>query len=245
MTAAFDRLAAQYDELWTNAPIGRLQREAVWRGIGQTFRRGHKVLDLGCGTGEDALRLAARGVRVTAIDASPEMVRVARERGVSATVLPVERLKQLEGRFDGALSNFGVLNCVPDLAALRAPLSRLIRPGGTLAICMIGRFCLWETLHYLRRGDVRKAARRWTRAGTATFGGTPVFYPSVRQVRRALAPEFRLVRAAGIGILVPPSYVQGVSKRTLERFDAVDRRIANTRLGCAIADHRLLMLVRS
>lgn len=41
--------------------------------------RGARVLELGCGSGRDARRMAARGVRVTATDGSEEMLRIARD----------------------------------------------------------------------------------------------------------------------------------------------------------------------
>ncbi len=49
--AAFDRIASRYDELWTCSPVGRLQREAVWRRLDKLFNDGNTLLDLGCGTG--------------------------------------------------------------------------------------------------------------------------------------------------------------------------------------------------
>jgi ubiquinone/menaquinone biosynthesis C-methylase UbiE len=51
------------------------------------FRPGETVLDLGCGTGEDAECLDLFGVSVRDLDASPEMVRIARDRSVNAEVL--------------------------------------------------------------------------------------------------------------------------------------------------------------
>ena len=82
--AAFDRLASRYDELWTSSPNGRVQREAVWRRIDGLFRPGDHILDLGCGIGDDAVHFMSRGVEVLGIDASAEMVRIARSRGVEA-----------------------------------------------------------------------------------------------------------------------------------------------------------------
>ena len=85
--ALFERLAPRYDELWTDTAIGRAQRNAVWRVVDELFHAGDHVLDLGCGTGEDAAHLMARGVSVRAVDASPAMVAQARARGVAADVL--------------------------------------------------------------------------------------------------------------------------------------------------------------
>ena len=64
--AAFDKLAMRYDELWTHSPVGRLERDEVWRCIKRLFRPGDRLLDLGCGTGEDAVHLERLGVTVSA-----------------------------------------------------------------------------------------------------------------------------------------------------------------------------------
>jgi len=242
--AGFDRVASRYDELWTNTDIGRLQRAAVWRHVDSLFRRGAHIIDLGCGTGEDAVHLSEAGVRVSAFDASPEMVRVARNRGVDANVLAIEELRGLSGIYDGAISNFGALNCVSDPAGLRNPLARLIRPGGHLAICVIGRFCLRETIHFLSRGQIREASRRWGGLSCSASLGLAVSYPSVGQLRRALAPDFFLRRTAGIGVCVPPSYVSTLAPKLLAHCDAIDRRIAHRSFFRALSDHRLLVFVR-
>jgi ubiquinone/menaquinone biosynthesis C-methylase UbiE len=242
-SAAFDRMASRYDELWTNSDIGRLQREAVWRLVDPLFREGARVIDLGCGTGEDALHFSKAGVRVSAFDASPEMVRVARGRGVNASVLSIEELEWIDTHYDGAFSNFGAFNCVRDLRSLQHQLVRLIRPGGYLAICVIGRFCLWETVHYMLGGQVRKAARRWLGKSESASLRVPVYYPGVRQIQQAFAPRFHLVRTAGIGVCVPPSYVP-MSGRVVAMCDAIDRRIAHRPVFRALADHRLLLFVR-
>ena len=115
----FDGIASRYDELWTRSTVGRLQRDAVWRRLDSLFRRGDQLLDLGCGTGEDSLHFAQMGMNVRAIDASCEMVRVARARGVDASVLGIEELDRITGRFDGVISDVGALTCVSDLNAVR------------------------------------------------------------------------------------------------------------------------------
>ena len=245
MSAAFDTLASEYDRLWTRTSVGQLQREAVWRRIGHLFRPGERALDLGCGTGEDAVRLVRAGLRVRAIDASGEMVRIARARGVDAQQMAIEDCALLNDRFDAVLSNFGPLNCVEDLAATRPTLSRLIRPGGYLAICVMGPFCMWEIAwELLRRGRPRVAFRR-LRKGAVSSLGIRVFYPSKNRLQAALAPDFSLVSWSGIGLAVPPSYVTGLPDGVLRAFDSVDRRAAHWPVLRALADHRLFVFVRS
>ncbi|HWE51871.1 MAG TPA: methyltransferase domain-containing protein [Bryobacteraceae bacterium] len=241
---AFDKLAARYDELWTNTSAGRLQRESVWRFLKGHFRAGDSMIDMGCGTGEDAIYLEREGIRVSAFDASPAMVRIACDRGVAACVLGLEELDRIDGTFDGALSNFGALNCVPSLKDLRAPLTRLIRPGGTLAVCVIGRFCLWESIHFLLRGELRKAARRWSGQSVSQSLGLRVFYPTARQMRKALAPDFKLVRFAGIGVFIPPSYVKEPSGRILKACAVLEEQLAHLPFLRTLSDHRLLVFAR-
>ena len=245
---AFDVMATSYDRLWTDSPVGRLQREAFWRHAGGYLKNAKNVLDIGCGTGEDAARLTRSGIRVTAIDISPQMVAMARKRVVDARVLPVERLDVLNrsfenASFDAAISNFGALNCVERLESIREPLAKLVAPGGYAILCGLGRFCLWESAWFLLSGDLRKARRRW-RGEASTSSGIKVFYHSVRKFRKSLSPDFRLLEHTGIGICVPPSYVRCVSDRFLRRAARLDRALEPLRLFRALADHRLLVFRR-
>lgn len=244
IASAFDTLAPEYDRLWTRSTVGELQRDGVWRRIAPLLRAGGTALDLGCGTGEDARRLMQAGLRVRAIDASAEMVRIARDRGVDAEVLGIEQCGRIDASFDVVLSNFGALNCVEDLDTLGDPLSRLVRPGGYLAICVIGRFCVWETARALLRGKVGKAFRRW-RASAMTGFGFRVFYPSTNRLEAAFRPHFTLLDWRGIGLAVPPSYVTGLSDGVLRKLDRFDRRVAHWSVLRGLADHRLLIFVRN
>ncbi|HEY2019099.1 MAG TPA: methyltransferase domain-containing protein [Bryobacteraceae bacterium] len=240
---AFDPVAARYDELWTNTPVGRAQRELVWRHIDPLFEKGDRVLDIGCGTGEDAAHLAARGAAVHAIDPSPAMVQAALRRGgFTAGVLPAEGLSQLPSLYDGAISNFGALNCVADLRAVARDLAHLVRPGGRVAICTIGRFCAWETLYYSARLQFGKAFRRLGGSAPSSLGIT-VHYPGVAGLAKAFGPSFELDRWLGIGLLVPPSYVR-LAGPLVRLFAALDRVLARLPLLRAMADHRLLIFVR-
>ncbi|KPF50115.1 SAM-dependent methyltransferase [beta proteobacterium AAP121] len=86
----FDRTALKaWEQLTSNAPVGRIRatvragrdrmRSTLMGCLPQDLR-GARVLDAGCGTGALALEAAARGAEVVAIDLSPALVNVARER---------------------------------------------------------------------------------------------------------------------------------------------------------------------
>ena len=189
MTSPFHQIAPQYAELWSETSRGRAQREQVWREIDGLFKTGDRVLDLGCGTGDDAVYLMSRGVNVFAIDSAPGMVDIARGRGVDAKTVAIEELGSLEDMFDGAISNFGALNCVADLDRLSEELARLIRPRGLLALCVMSRYC-WRT-------DWRHLGKRWS--GQARWRGIDVYYRSARSIARDFAPHFSYQRRVSIG----------------------------------------------
>ena len=70
----FDAAAADYDASFSSSLLGGLMRRALWRRLDACFRSGDRVLELGCGTGEDAVHLARRGIEILAIDSSAAMV---------------------------------------------------------------------------------------------------------------------------------------------------------------------------
>lgn len=250
----FDSVADSYDSDFTTSLIGLAQRHAVWVELDRAFHSGQHILELNCGTGVDALHLAARSVRVDAFDCSRRMIEVARAKTAGSApvrfqVLDIERLDRLRGPYDGAFSNFGGLNCVEDIAAIADELERLVRPGGTVLLCLCNRVCAWELAWYLARRQPRKAFRRWRGGRMAHVGSAqlPVWYPTVSQLKRAFAPAFRLRRWKGIGVTVPPSYVEPLARRHaawIARAAAVDRIVSRLPLFRALADHVLLEFQR-
>jgi ubiquinone/menaquinone biosynthesis C-methylase UbiE len=236
--ALFDTIASRYDAIWSDTPVGRAQRSAVWRRIDPLFQKGDFVLDLGCGTGVDALHFESRGVSMYGIDSSARMVELARKRGVKADCCQIERLQYFELCLDGVISNFGALNCVSSLAPIANSLGRMVRPGGHLALCFISSVCLWEAVFYLARGDPGKAFRR-LRGHVTSSMGMGVYYPSGEEIVSAFQSWFRLLDVCGIGICIPPSYVTSLNDRHVEWLSALDRRLAHKPVLRSLADHRL------
>ena len=253
--AAFDSIAESYDDTFTRTPIGRAQRNVVWRALLDSFRPGDRILELNCGTGEDAFFLSGKGMQVVACDASPGMIEVARRREsaesipspIDFRVLRTEEIGKLQPklRFDGVLSNFSGLNCIGDLKRVASDLQALTRPGAPVCICLSTRFCLWEILWFTLHGNLHKAFRRIRGSSVARVGGQPVSvsYPTIRAIRRSFAPWFRLRTIRAVGLTVPPTFVrarvfaQPAITSYLERLDAV---LGRWPLFRAIGDHVLL-----
>jgi ubiquinone/menaquinone biosynthesis C-methylase UbiE len=262
-SSAFDAIAEQYDTTFSSSMIGQLQRRPVWDELRKTFHPGDRVLDIGCGTGVDACFLAERGVDVVACDSSMGMLHVARRRianlplfagSVQLRLLPAEKISILndDACFDGALSNFGAVNCVGDIVKLASDLSLLLRPRASVLLCLIGPMCIWETMWYLLHGKVRKALRRFQRDGVAAKLGDGVIvrvhYPTVRTIRDAFAPEFCLKEIRGIGVAVPPSYLEAWARRVPTAVTIAanaDKWLGRCPGIRMLADHTLLRFERS
>jgi SAM-dependent methyltransferase len=256
---AFDSMAESYDDLFTRSMIGRAQRGAVWDALLDAFGPGAHILELNCGTGEDALFLARHDISVLACDGSDGMIRTARKRKrdedpnapIQFELLPTEHLAKLHPGhlFDGALSNFSGLNCVSNLDPVVWDLATLVKARAPVLICLSTRFCLAETLWFLLHGDFRKAFRRTPGVAHAKVSEfmVKVHYPTLRQVRESFSPWFRLRSCTGIGVAVPPSYLEPMIRkypRLLGLLHWVDKRISHLPLLRIMGDHMLLHFER-
>jgi SAM-dependent methyltransferase len=246
---AFDDLAAAYDAVFTSSALGRRLRALTWKRLDAALGACRRVVEIGCGTGEDALHLAQRGVDVLATDPSAAMLRVAAEKAAKAgcarriefRCVPMERLgAELSGRrFDGMWSNFGAINCVPKLASVVAELAALLEPGAPLAWVVLGKHVPWEWAWFLARGNPRKAFRRQRRGG-AVWRGLRVVYPTPAELARTLAPYFEPTRCAPLGLVLPPSYASAWLERRPRLLDVlthIERVAQRCQPLAALADH--------
>jgi len=247
----FDDLAAGYDAAFADSSIGREMRAIVWRRLDALFRPGMRIIELNCGTGEDAVHLASRGVDVTATDSSPAMLALAERKaarsGVSGSLhfkrLAIEHLGGFGhgGAFHGVVSNFGGLNCVENLADTARAIHACLAPNGIAALCVMGRYVPWEWLWYLARGDAARAFRR-LRGDGVPWRGITLRYPSPGQLARLFAPWFRLERTSAVGLFVPPTYAEEFVRRHPRLFRALaacERRAEGFGQAAWLSDHYL------
>jgi SAM-dependent methyltransferase len=243
----FDEMAGEYDELFTHTACAAVLRERVWSRLAKNFAGRERLLELGCGTGEDAIHLARAGHRVHATDASEEMIRVARLKAAKAGVadriefhvMPMEAMATLprEQRFDGVFSNFGAINCVADLSVLARSLAGRLTEGAPLVFVAMGRYVPWEWAWYLARGDRARAFRR-LRPDGVTWRGLRVRYPTPTTLAADLRQCFEVRRCSALGFVLPPSYAAGWLDRS-PRMLALLRGLecATARVTAGLADH--------
>ena len=124
---------------------------ASFAGVANPFhwglpRSGERVVDVGSGTGMDAM-VAANAVgadgRVVGVDMTPEMLERAREGAEDADILNVEfregfaeQLPVEDEWADVVISN-GVINLVPDKLGAYREIARVLKPGGRVQIADI------------------------------------------------------------------------------------------------------------
>lgn len=251
--AAFDYLAATYDQDFVKSAIGETQRRVVMRSARKTFRKRKRILELNCGTGKDAAVFARNGWKVLALDASEEMIRVASSHAkgrqqsgrLKFACVASEELDHLAEEFDAVFSNFSGLNCVRSLKDIASSLAARTSSGSPLVFCVSTRFCLWETAWYLATGQPRKAFRRWRGRHIANVGTTTieVFYPRLPELRASFLPHFRLEKVRAVGLTVPPSYLEKFfarHPRLLRACAFVDRRVSHLPVLRTLGDHMLL-----
>lgn len=215
---AFDRAAPAYDRDFGRNPAGLLFRHVFQERLRRLFPPAVRVLDLGCGTGEDAVFLAGLGVRVHAIDIAPGMVAQARAKveaaGLAERVTVEERSIEAVGAigevFDGAYSDFGALNCTA-LGAVGEGLARVLRPGAPLLLSVMGR---WPLPALVARPS--RAQHEALEVPRVAGLDVPTRYLSPGEVRESLGPAFGWRDGFALGVLAPgPPYEGWIARHPI------------------------------
>lgn len=250
----FSAKALIYDDHDVGHPVIQWSRAQVREHLMSLVAPGAAVLEVAAGTGADAVFLAERGYRVHATDLAEGMVAQCRRkiaaRGL-ADLMTAQRLSFTElervegGPYDLVFSNFGGLNCLPDLNEMTRGLPRVLKPGGFVSLVIMPPLCPWELLRALR-GDLRTAFRRlhpggvMARVASARF---KTYYFRPGQVWRALGPGYRRIGVRGLCLFSPPSYLDQFAREhpaLYQRLTGLDERLAGLPLLHAMGDFFIL-----
>jgi SAM-dependent methyltransferase len=252
-----DRLAEGYDASFGQADRGNAVRREIQSVLLGRFKHGDRILELGCGTGTDAVVLARHGIHVTATDISPRMVEMAaakcRKEGLASSVctsvLDAGDLRGLGDRtFDGAFLNFNVLNYLEDVRGFANQIGPHLRPGAPLICTLLNRVALWEVAYFAARLRPVLAYRRVTRRGlelSSGQGNVPLRLYFPRTFARSFDRDFSLERITGLGILQPPAGFAPPSVRwagVFRRAASIDAALAGRYPFYNICDHYVVEL---
>jgi len=253
---AFSAQASHFDSDDESSAILQWMRAQVHRHEEEFLAPGDSILELNSGTGIDAVRFARMGCTVLATDAAEGMIEQLREKirrlkfeeRISALRCGFTELAELPDRkFDHVFSNFGGLNCIPDLRRVTKDLPRLLKPGATVTFVFMPPVCPWEIVQVLR-GKFGFAFRRFSKHGTeAQVDGVRfrAYYFSPRKAVHSFDGRFIPVRLRGLASVTPPPG----SRNFPDRHPRLYRMLTRLEERCAgmypfnrYADHIILTM---
>ncbi len=251
--APFDAVANVYDNDFENNIVTQHLRSLIWKESLNRFKPGQHILELNCGTGTDAIFFAKQGINVTALDASSEMITVAKSKVLQTSFDPSslnflhlknESLNQLQGNlYDGIFSNFGGLNCTPDLNSVIQSWLPLLKPNSYIVLCFLNKIYPWEIFSQLFRGRIRQAFRRFSNQGTVAQLGKSsirVWYYTPAEISQILSPQYTIENIFGINIVSPNPTSQRFISHNVELTKSllsVDDVIQSSPLFYGLGDH--------
>lgn len=256
---AFNNYAGQYDEHFTNSIIGKAQRQRVYSYLcSLNYFANKDILEINCGTGEDAKMFNEHKAHVTATDISEKMIAFAKQKNENSSIkFIISSIQEIEtktnsNKFDAVFSNFGGLNCLneKELIQFSKTITNLTHPKSDLVFVIMGTNCFIEKLYFFLKLNKTKALRRKQKLGVETKINNNAFttyYYSPKQIKTIFKSNFEIMNIQPIGLFIPPSYLEPFVKKHLifskflMKLDSVFARFSFLSNN---ADHYLIHLKR-
>ena len=256
MPESFDTAAKTYDETFTHSVIGKLQRSSVYAQLSKILNESKpkKILEINCGTGEDAVWMAQQGFEVVATDIAEKMIAVCNGKSKLEN-LHFERadINELAAhfpnqKFDLIFSNFGGLNCLSEiqLELFFKNTSQLLTQNGQLVLVIMPKNTIWEQFYFLTKGKFKSVFRRKKGNLIANVDGENVitFYYNPKETVNLAAYYFHFKQAFPIGFFIPPSYLESffkTRKRLVSLLSTMESKAKNRQSLSKYADHYLIV----
>ncbi len=253
VSKAFGKQAVIFDKIYDSNPIVSYMRHLIRQEVLGRLHANDHILEINAGTGSDALFFAQAGYTVTALEISPEMVNKAQEKirnhklenQITFIQKSFEEVSQVDGTFDYVYSNFGGLNCTPNLLEVVHQLLSKLKSGGKTTLTILPPFTLWEKLHVLK-GDFKIVNRR-------KFGGPSVahiegvsfncWYYTPKEIIDSLNGLVSEVSVTGLCIFVPPSFIQSFPNKYPKIFKLltkIDQKVSKLPFFNSIGDYFMI-----
>jgi ubiquinone/menaquinone biosynthesis C-methylase UbiE len=250
---AFSRQSINYDDYDKSNPTLTWMRKQVRNHVLKFLRKEDKILELNSGTGIDAEFFAARGHSIHCTDLSDGMIEQMEKKFSSGNLknrvtiqqCSFTELNKISGKFDFIFSNFGGLNCVPDLKAVSKFFPKLLNENGRVCLVILPPVCPWEIIQ-LFRGKFKLAFRRFHKDGViANVEGIKfkTFYFSVKDIMLALGSNFKLLKVKSLALFTPIPQMEKIPAkfpRLAKILNRIDEKIATVPPFNKIGDHIII-----
>lgn len=153
----FDSSAESYDS-WYESKMGAFVDMVETELAFSLFphEKGMKVLDVGCGTGNQSIKLARKGVYVTGIDVSTKMLEIAKQKArdeglsIDFRLMDAEQLEFEDETFDGAIS-ITAFEFLPEPEKVLKEMLRVVKKGGSVVVGTINRDSSWGEMYMSKK----------------------------------------------------------------------------------------------
>lgn len=178
------------------------------------FQPGQNLIEIGCGTGEEAKEMIKHGCKLVLTDLSIEMLKVAKTKldsNAKLLNLPAEYIDSFKIQFDGAYSSFGVLNCISDVPSFFKKLHKILKPGSFFIASFINRW-YWGDFIFFTLGITNYLKKRLKGWGYITLDGKEYdvsarFY-SLNDIKKFSKNYFTIKKVYALPFLLPPAYLK-------------------------------------
>jgi ubiquinone/menaquinone biosynthesis C-methylase UbiE len=253
MKADFDQAAKNYDNHFTNSEIGKKQRNLVYENLQKQLKNTEKIIEINCGTGEDAIWLAQQEFHVTATDISEKMIEIAQSKSnvnhLTFKVLDINTLFEETENYDFLFSNFGGLNCLTkkELVLFFNSAAKILTEKGKMSLVIMPKNTIWEQFYFVLKLDFKAAFRRKKEVAFANVDGEKVatYYYNPKDIVTLSETNFEFLEVKPIGFFIPPSYLEPFFKNKkpiLNGLTFFENKIKNRSFLSKYADHFIITL---
>lgn len=247
-------IAGKYDELLQKNRFSVILRSLFQKILSEYGPGGKAVLDLGCGTGEDALFLSENGALVTAVDFSQNMLDAAQNK--SRAYIGGKNIRFVKSDIEGFLnnnstefnlviSNFDAVNYIEDIPAFSNSTACALKPGGSLIVTVLNKVCLSEFFYSVM--TLRLSRAYWALVNRNKYLVNGLGLRSPGEMKKLMAENFTPVRVTGVGIFIPPHNLEGMYGKISFLLPALlqaEKLVRRNRLFCKFSDHYIIEMVK-
>jgi SAM-dependent methyltransferase len=237
---AFDSASEEYDYTISHNYINSWIRKRSINELTSLTRPSDVLLEIGCGTGTEAIQVSKRVAGIIATDISEKMLYILERKvfakkygekitGIKARAAEISAVQRFlpNGKVRIAYSFNGALNCEPELYKVPEQLSQVIDEKGYFVCSIRNTLCLPETMSHSLALQFDKLAVRKNQPTMVSVGGMdiPSYYYSPTAFTRFFRPYFHVRRIIGLPAFLPPAYLNeyylktGVFRPFLEKVE--------------------------